>query len=374
MSFLCSTHAGEEEAHEENGCAVATRTAFVPPECPSRIGDNSVQVRYCPQRRCAAAAAAADDDDDDAPEEAESDAPQCAVDEDTTPMCCSPTEFEKIQVPCYGFVLSMITPAACECKPCDDPTAGQITLNGRAVDKTERTPLKFGKVWLGGEEVAETDIVGAFTISLPRGIERLVLTFTDPRFSKFHQSTKVLHLSTEKSVIFYTFHIPLLQKNAAAVDGNIVTISHRKEEIVKIELPEDADVFGTVVSQSIYASSYKDNIGDSFTIEAARLEQPISIVMLLCLTVLDETQSAVDLPGKYTFSFSKAYVNEFMESHQIEEIMLFELDATSGYWNSVADVDMPGEDAENGAVCPFLAFRIQRFRPSKIFLTRVSFT
>ena len=275
-------------------------------------------------------------------------------DDEAEYMCCSPTDYDKLQVPCYGFVLGMITPSGCECKPCDKmETMTQITLNGRVLDRTGRIPLRFGKVWLGGTEVAETDILGSFSIPLPRGIERLVITFTDPRFSTFHQATKVLHLRTDKMSISYTFHVPLLQKETAEVEDNTIMISHKDIKVARIGLPEDTNVaemkvYGNVVSQSIYGTTYKDIIGDSFTIGDNKLEQPVSVVFLLCLTIMDETETAVNVSGKYSFGFNKMYVMDFIESHEIEDVWLFELDSTSGYWTKLIEVNLDKSGEGNG--------------------------
>ena len=323
-----------------SSCEVATKTTYIPQECPSRVGDNSIDVRYCPNSPC------------NGNEQSEG----CNGEDESELTCCSPTNYEKLQVPCYGFVLGMITPSGCECKPCDKTEAmTQITLNGRVLDRTGRVPLRFGKVCLGGVEMAETDILGSFSISLPRGIERLVLTFTDPRFSTFHQATKVLHLRTDKTSISYTFHVPLLQKETAEVEDNTIMISHKDANIAKVGLPEDANVahmkvYGNVVSQSIYGTTYRDIIGDSFTVDDSKLEQPVSVVILLCLTIMDETETTVNISGKYSFGFNRMYIMDFIESHEIEDVLLFELDFTSGYWTKLKEVNL-GESGDGNGNC-----------------------
>ena len=269
-------------------------------------------------------------------------------------MCCSPVNYEKLQVPCYGFVLGLISPSECECKPCSDVQAiTEIRLNGRVLDRTGRVPLRFGKVWLGGVEVTETDILGAFSISLPRGIERLVLTFTDPRFSTFHEATKVLHMRTNKNSISYTFHIPLLENESAKIKDDKIMINHKENDIVGISLPKEAEletltVYGNVVSQSLYGTTYKDVIGDSFTIDDNQIEQPVRIILLVCLTIMNETETALDIPGIYSFSFNKMHFEDHIKNHDIDQVVLFELDSASGYWTNLADVMMVNSEEANG--------------------------
>ena len=316
----------------EDTCEITTRKTHIPQECPSRVGDNTLDVRYCPNRPCYGGTHRS----------------ECNEEQEMDFMCCSPIDYEKLQVPCYGFVLGIISPAGCECKPCDKSKAmSQIRLNGRVLDRTGRVPLRFGKVWLGGVEVTETDILGAFSIALTRGIERLVLTFTDPRFSTFHEATKVLHLRTNKNSISYTFHVPLLERETASIKDNTIMIGHKENDIVQITLPEGTDmktisIYGNIVSQSIYGTTYKDIIGDSFTIDDYKLEQPVSMVLLVCLTIMNESETALDIPGTYSFAFNKMHFKNIIERHEIEKTLLFELNAASGYWTMLTEVDMIG--------------------------------
>ena len=182
------------------------------------------------------------------------------------------------------------------------------------MDRSGKVPLRFGQVWMDGEVATETDIVGAFDIEVDRNIDRLVLTFTDPKFSAFHESTKVLHLNTQKSSLSYSFTAPLMQKDAAKVEeDNTITMTFRNIDIAKLKVPDTADlenmqIYGNIVSQSIFGPTYKDIIGDSFTVDDSGLEQPITVVVLMCLTFSDESKEAVDVPGSYTFSFKKSYI------------------------------------------------------------------
>ena len=60
----------------------------------------------------------------------------------------------------------MITPTACECKPCERADLGKVKVKGQVLDRSGKVPLRFGQVWMDGEVAAETDIVGAFDIQV----------------------------------------------------------------------------------------------------------------------------------------------------------------------------------------------------------------
>ena len=244
---------------------------------------------------------------------------------------------------------------------------------GRAVDRTERIPLRFGAVWMGDQQVAETDILGRFKIALPRHTERVVLTFTDPKFSIFHEATNVLHLKTDKSAISYTFYVPLLEKEPLPIEDNAVTITHKDTDLVKITFPDAGDIdmkelqaHATVMSQSIYGNTYKSFIGDSYTLDDNQLEQPISLGLLFCLAVMNGSDAALVLPGMYEFSFSKSEFESFAQNHGVDDMWLLELDSASGYWNKVAQVQMPHSEEDNNGK-DWKSCRFWNFVPPEIY-------
>ncbi len=75
------------------------------------------------------------------------------------------------------------------------------------------------------------------------------------------------------------------------------------------------------MSQSIFGPTYKDIIGDSFTVDDSGLEQPITVVVLMCLTFSDERKEAVDVPGSYTFSFKKSYIQVWRSESCIQRAL-----------------------------------------------------
>ncbi len=81
-------------------------------------------------------------------------------------------------------------------------------------------------------------------MQVDRNVERLVLTFTDPKFSAFHESTKVLHLNTQKNSLSYTFNAPLMQKDAAKLnEDNTITMAFRYVTIKASQLKSQFSSF-----------------------------------------------------------------------------------------------------------------------------------
>ncbi|XP_060037867.1 cartilage intermediate layer protein 2 isoform X1 [Erinaceus europaeus] len=101
--------------------------------------------------------------------------PRCG---DPAPHCCAPLRLEAREVRCGGAALPLQVVVACGCRRCFAPRA---LVRGRLLAADSGEPLAFARILLFGRPHGLTSARGGFTVRVPPGPARLVLTFQDAR-------------------------------------------------------------------------------------------------------------------------------------------------------------------------------------------------
>ncbi|XP_017259797.1 cartilage intermediate layer protein 1 isoform X2 [Kryptolebias marmoratus] len=169
---------------------------------------------------------------------------------DKVAYCCGVAKMEERQLMCQGYQLPTMVVTECGCQKCVDTKA---IVRGRAIAADNGEPMRFGHIFMNGVRISRTGYKGTFSIQVPSGTERLVLTFVD-NMQKFVNTTKVLSFNTKGGAVYH--EIKLLRKRAPVTinpsETNTLELGDEggQEAMVHIQIPPD--------------SFYKEN-GEVFT-------------------------------------------------------------------------------------------------------------
>ncbi|XP_007532434.1 cartilage intermediate layer protein 1 [Erinaceus europaeus] len=157
--------------------------------------------------------------------------------QDSPGHCCGLARTEEHQIQCDGYTLPTRVARACGCQHC---TETRSLVRGRVSAADNGEPLRFGHVYLGGSLVGMTGYKGTFTLPVPTGLERLVLTFVD-RLHKFLNTTKVLPFSRRGGTVFH--EVKVLRRKAPvtldAASTNVIPLGEvtGEDPVAELEIP-----------------------------------------------------------------------------------------------------------------------------------------
>ena len=115
--------------------------------------------------------------------------------------CCAATEFEKIKIPCDGFIFSIYRTIRCGCAKCIDPV---IDIQGFVFSAMENSPLKAVDIYYNKSKVSQTASNGQFHFSVPEGTLRVSVIARPSNASEYADGLSVITLSDDANGVFYT--------------------------------------------------------------------------------------------------------------------------------------------------------------------------
>lgn len=265
---------------------------------------------------------------------------------DSVAYCCGVTKTETREITCQGYTLPTKVATECGCQKC---TETKIIIRGRAIASDNGEPLRFGHIYLGKNRVSITGYKGTFSVQVPAGTERLVLTFVD-QLQRFVNTTKVLPFNKKGGAVFH--EVQLLRKKAPiTIDSsrtNQIPLGEvaGTEPIAELEIPPN-----TFYKQNgqIYAGKVKASVSfldprDIATAAAAQSDLnfineegdtfPLRSYGMFSLDFTDEAASETLNAGE---------VKVFMDSTQIkmpehlEKMKLWSLNPETGLWEEEGD-------------------------------------
>uniref|UniRef100_A0A8C5QL64 Cartilage intermediate layer protein 2 n=1 Tax=Leptobrachium leishanense TaxID=445787 RepID=A0A8C5QL64_9ANUR len=117
---------------------------------------------------------------------------------DKVDYCCGVKRMKMQHVRCPGYTLPVMVVAECGCAQCVQP---KVLIRGRVTSFDNGEALRFGKILVSGKNMGFTGYKGEFTLEVPPGIKRLVVTFVDPQ-DKFVETIKVFPFDPKGSTVF----------------------------------------------------------------------------------------------------------------------------------------------------------------------------
>lgn len=117
---------------------------------------------------------------------------------DSINYCCGVKQMKLQEVQCPGYILPVMVVVECGCGEC---SRHKIMVRGRVTAYDTGEPLRFGQIFLSGENKGFTGYKGDFTLEVPEGTKRLVVTFVD-RQEKFVETTKVIPFDPKGNTVY----------------------------------------------------------------------------------------------------------------------------------------------------------------------------
>ncbi|KAG8454894.1 hypothetical protein GDO86_001210, partial [Hymenochirus boettgeri] len=112
--------------------------------------------------------------------------------------CCGVKRMKLQEVKCKGYTLPIMVVTECGCTQCVQP---KVLVRGRVTAYDSGEPLRFGQIFVSGENMGFTGYKGDFTLEVPTGTKRLVVTFVD-REDKFVDSIKVFPFDPNGNTVY----------------------------------------------------------------------------------------------------------------------------------------------------------------------------
>ncbi|KAM6168150.1 LOW QUALITY PROTEIN: cartilage intermediate layer protein 2 [Erethizon dorsatum] len=125
--------------------------------------------------------------------------------------CCAVCRLESREIHCASYVLPVKVVAECGCQKCLPPRG---LVRGRVVAADSQEPLSFARILLGLESIGFTSYQGDFTLEVPSSMERLVVTFVDPR-GEFVDTVRVLPFDPRGAGVYH--EVQAMRKKAAVL-------------------------------------------------------------------------------------------------------------------------------------------------------------
>ncbi|XP_044141510.1 cartilage intermediate layer protein 2 [Bufo gargarizans] len=158
----------------------------LPTDCSqTKTGSNFYNVGKCPNSQCAGYLS--------------SDL-QC---KDKIEYCCGVKQMKLQEVKCPGYTIPIMVVVACGCAQC---TQHKVLVRGRVTAYDTGAPLQFGQIFMNGKNMGFTGYKGEFTLEVPDGTKRLVVTFVDPE-EKFVDSIKIIPFDPKGNTIYQDIKI-----------------------------------------------------------------------------------------------------------------------------------------------------------------------
>ncbi|XP_053312291.1 cartilage intermediate layer protein 2 [Spea bombifrons] len=117
---------------------------------------------------------------------------------DKVDYCCGVKRMKLQEVKCPGYILPIMVVVECGCAQCIQP---KVLIRGRVTSYDSGEPLRFGQIIVSGKNMGFTGFKGEFTLEVPKGTKRLVVTFVDPK-DRFLETIKVFPFDPKGSTVF----------------------------------------------------------------------------------------------------------------------------------------------------------------------------
>ncbi|XP_053558902.1 cartilage intermediate layer protein 2 [Bombina bombina] len=168
---------------------------------------------------------------------------------DKVDYCCGVNRMELKEVKCAGYMLPIMVVSDCNCSQCVQP---KVLVRGRVTTYDTGEPLRFGQILVNRENMGFTGYKGEFTIEVPIGTERFVVTFVDPQ-DKFVETIKVFPFDSKGSNVYQD--VKVMRKS------DPVNLDSTLTNILSLGSVEKEDPIGELV---ISPNSFTRSNGESY--------------------------------------------------------------------------------------------------------------
>ncbi|KAM4706934.1 cartilage intermediate layer protein 2 [Discoglossus pictus] len=270
---------------------------------------------------------------------------------DEVDYCCGVKRMEQREVKCPGYTLPIMVVAECGCNKCIQP---KVLVRGRVAAYDTGEPLRFGQILVNREKMGFTGYKGEFTLEVPVGTERLVVTFVD-RQEKFVETIKVFPFDPKGSTVYQD--VKVMRRNEPVdLDPTLTNVISLGEGLKQ-------DPMGELV---ISPNSFKRTNGDAYngTVKASvTFLDPRNITTAAAASSdlnfinRDGDLSPLRTYGMFAVDFREEATNAILQIGQVEiklnaeqvkmpqhlkEMKLWSLNPDTGLWEEESHFQLAG--------------------------------
>ncbi|CAH2293469.1 cartilage intermediate layer 2 [Pelobates cultripes] len=269
---------------------------------------------------------------------------------DKVDYCCGVKRMKLQHVRCPGYTLPIMAVVECGCAQCIQP---KILIRGRVTSYDNGEPLRFGKIIVSGKSKGFTGYMGEFTLEVPAGTKRLVVTFVDPQ-DTFLETIKVFPFDPKGNTVFQDVKVMRKHKpvDLDPTITNIISLEGfaEQEPMGEIVIPPNSftkangEVYMDVVKASVTfldPRNFSTASAASSDLNFVNRDGDISPLRTYGMFAVDfrehDTHSQLHT-GKVEVRLNTEQVK--MPQH-LEKIKLWSLNPNTGLWEEETDFKMP---------------------------------
>ncbi|OCU00832.1 cartilage intermediate layer protein 2 [Xenopus laevis] len=260
---------------------------------------------------------------------------------DKVDYCCGVKQMMLQEVQCPGYILPIMVVKECGCVKCIQP---KVLVRGRVTAYDTGEPLRFGQIFVSGENMGFTGYKGEFTLEVPAGTKRLVVTFID-REDKFVETIKVFPFDPKGSTVYQDVKI-MRKSQPKNLDPGIINIIplgtvEAEDPMAEIVIPPYSftRTSGEVYNGTVKASVTFLDPRNISTASAASSDlnfvnrdgeiAPLRTYGMFAVDFRQEDTNAILLAGKVEVHLNTEQVK--MPQH-LKEMKLWSLNEETGMW------------------------------------------
>ncbi|KAG9486500.1 hypothetical protein GDO78_006722, partial [Eleutherodactylus coqui] len=307
----------------------------LPNDCSqTKNGSNFYNVGKCPNSQCAGYL---------------SSHLQC---KDKVDHCCGVKRTKLQEIKCPSYTLPVMVVVECGCAQC---TQHKVLVRGRVTAYDTGAPLQFGQIFMNGENMGFTGYKGEFTLEVPVGTKRLVVSFVDPE-EKFVDAIKIIPFDPKGNTIYQDIKM-MRKKDPVNINPSVTNIIPLGEVLGQNPIGElviPANSFTRITG-----GSYSGTVKASLTfLDPRNISTASAASSDLNFVSRNGDISPLRTYGMFAVDFRETGTNSVLQTGKVEvhldteqikmpqhlkEIKLWSLNPHTGLWEEESTFQMAGE-------------------------------
>ncbi|KAM9329552.1 cartilage intermediate layer protein 2 [Gastrophryne carolinensis] len=265
--------------------------------------------------------------------------------------CCGVKQMKLQEVQCKGYTLPVMVVVECGCAECPKH---KVLVRGRVTAYDTGEPLQFGQIFVSGKKVGFTGYNGDFTLEVPEGTQRLVVTFVD-RQDIFVETVKVIPFDPKGNAVYHDVKV-LRKKRPTDLNptvSNVITLGELLEEdpLGEILIPPNSfsKISGKPYNSTVKASLTFLDPRNISTTAAASSDlnfvsrdgniSPLRTYGMFSLDFREETTNSLLQTGKIEVRLN---IEQIKMPQHIKEMKLWSLNPQTGLWEEESKFKVAG--------------------------------
>ncbi|XP_063770645.1 cartilage intermediate layer protein 2 [Pseudophryne corroboree] len=271
---------------------------------------------------------------------------------DEVDYCCGVKQMKLHDVKCPGYILPVMVVVECGCAQCIQP---KVLVRGWVTAYDTEEPLQFGKIFMNGDNMGFTGYKGDFTLEVPVGTKRLVVTFVDHQ-DKFIETIKVIPFDPKGNTVYQEVKV-MRRKDPIDLNpalSNVISLGEilGEDPIGEIVIPPNSFT-------KTNGESYSGTVKASLTfLDPRNISTASAASSDLNFVNRDGDISPLRTYGMFAVDFREKDTNSWLQTGKVEvrldaeqikmpqhhnEIKLWSLNPQTGLWEEESSFQMMGQ-------------------------------